>query len=141
MKSPSWPQDIADMHEKYGFHEAVRSLTPENLLEFLKFRIRFLEEELSEANQAILNKNADDLVDAMIDLCVVAIGTIDLLDVDAQRAWDRVHFANMAKEVGIKESRPNPLKLPDLIKPPEWTPPYHLDNTGFINRAFDEDKS
>ena len=55
-------------------------------------------------------------MDALTDLCVLAIGTLDLFDVNALRAWDGVHAANMNQEAGIKTSRPNPLGLPDLIK-------------------------
>jgi hypothetical protein len=40
----------------------------------------------------------------------------------------------MAKEVGIKEGRPNPLGLPDLIKPAGWVAPDHADNTGLLEK-------
>ena len=65
-----------------------------------------------------------------MDLCVVAIGTLDLFEVDAHKAWDEVLKANMSKKVGVKESRPNPLGLPDLIKPEGWVGPDHTGNTG-----------
>jgi len=38
----------------------------------------------------------------------------------------------MTKEVGIKASRPNPLGLPDLIKPEGWQPPSHQGNHGLL---------
>jgi predicted HAD superfamily Cof-like phosphohydrolase len=69
----------------------------------------------------------------MVDLCVVAIGTLNAMAVDAYEAWDRVHEANMQKEVGIKPSRPNPLGLPDLIKPAGWVGPTHKDNIGHFS--------
>ena len=34
----------------------------------------------------------------------------------------------MSKESGVKPSRPNPLGLPDLIKPEGWTGPDHSEN-------------
>ena len=71
--------------------------------------------------------------DGLIDLCVVAIGTLDLFGIDAHKAWQEVHSANMSKEVGVKESRPNPLGLPDLIKPEGWTAPSHEYNHGLLN--------
>jgi hypothetical protein len=40
----------------------------------------------------------------------------------------------MNKEVGIKPSRPNPLGLPDLIKPEGWTPPSHEGNHGLLSK-------
>jgi hypothetical protein len=42
----------------------------------------------------------------------------------------------MNKEVGIKASRPNPLGLPDLIKPEGWVAPVHSDNVGMLNKIY-----
>jgi len=130
-----WIADIAAMHTKFGVNEVIRNLPPEKLKQFLEFRIKFLQEELDEMNTA---KNADDVVDALIDLCVVAIGTLNAFDVDAQEAWDRVHFANMAKNPGVNPNRPNPLGLPDLIKPTGWTAPTHADNVGLLSKLYEE---
>ena len=74
--------------------------------------------------------DAEEIVDGLIDLCVVAIGTLDAFNVDGNKAWDEVLKANMQKEVGVKESRPNPLGLPDLIKPEGWEAPSHKGNYG-----------
>lgn len=133
--STNWVKDIADMHEK--FHVRTWTLTkafrkPTDLMEFLRFRISFLDEELSETKVAVLQGNADEVVDGLIDLCVVAIGTMDALGINPQKAWDAVLEANMQKEVGIKASRPNPLGLPDMIKPEGWKAPTHKDNTGYL---------
>jgi predicted HAD superfamily Cof-like phosphohydrolase len=128
-----WVLDIADMHTKFGVNEKIREFDKEKLAKFLEFRVAFLQEELDEMKSAT---NADDVVDALIDLCVVAIGTLNAYDVDADEAWNRVHRANMAKEVGIKPSRPNPLGLPDLIKPGGWTAPTHADNVGMLNKLY-----
>lgn len=133
--SDNWSHDIMIMHEKYGVFDKVQAFDKEKLNKFLEFRIKFLEEEMNELSTA---ETADDVVDALIDLCVVAIGTLDLFDVDARLAWDRVHEANMNKQVGIKESRPNPLGLPDLVKPEGWTAPSHKDNVGLLGLLFDE---
>jgi len=132
--SKDWVQDIHEMHTKYGVREVVSKFDANKLDTYLTFRANFLQEELDELKTA---KNADDAVDALIDLCVVAIGTLDAFGVDAYMAWDRVHKANMNKEVGIKESRPNPLGLPDLIKPEGWTAPTHVDNTGLLEKIYD----
>lgn len=133
--SSNWAEDITEMHEKYGVFEKVQTFDKAKLNKFLQFRIKFLEEEM---NELISAETADDVVDALIDLCVVAIGTLDLFDVDARLAWDEVHKANMNKMVGIKPSRPNPLGLPDLIKPEGWIAPSHKDNVGLLGMLFDE---
>lgn len=133
--SKNWVEDIAVMHEKYKVHESVSKFDKEKLRAFLHFRIDFLQEELDELKLAYDNGGenaADDIVDALIDLCVVSIGTLDAYKVDAYVAWDRVLKANMMKEVGVKASRPNALGLPDLIKPLGWTAPTHKDNVGLL---------
>ena len=45
---------------------------------------------------------------------------------------DLANVIQRSKEVGIKQGRPNPLGLPDLIKPEGWTPPDHSGNYGKI---------
>lgn len=140
--STNWVKDIGEMHIKYGVNSAVREFDQEKLMAFLQFRINFLQEELDEMRAAVAAKDnglssADDVVDALIDLCVVAIGTLNAFDVDTYTAWDRVHFANMKKEIGIKESRPNPLGLPDLVKPEGWQAPTHKDNVGLLSKVFE----
>lgn len=127
-----WYWDIEDMHEKYGVNEKVREFDADKLRQFLQFRVNFLEEELNELKDNM--NNPEEIVDALIDLCVVAIGTLDAFDVDAHKAWNEVHKANMNKEVGIKASRPNPLGLPDLIKPVGWTAPSHEGNHGLLTK-------
>lgn len=131
----NWVADIAEMHRKYGVKEAVANFDKEKFQKFLEFRINFLQEELDELKTA---QNADDVVDALIDLCVVAIGTLDAYNVNSYLAWDRVHAANMTKEVGIKASRPNKLGLPDLIKPDDWIAPTHADNVGLFKVVFEQ---
>lgn len=129
--SKDWVQDINDMHSKYGVHEWVKN-NPEKLKEYLMFRLRFIEEELTETFEAASANDPEEIVDGLIDICVVAIGTLDAFGIDAHKAWNEVHKANMAKEVGVKESRPNPLGLPDLIKPEGWVAPSHEKNHGLF---------
>jgi hypothetical protein len=140
-----WVGDISAMHTKFGVNTVLRELDKEKLEAFLKFRIDFLQEELDEMRKALVDyqvgavdglKAADDTVDALIDLCVVAIGTLDAFDINADESWNRVHIKNMQKEVGIKASRPNPLGLPDLIKPEGWTAPMHHDNVGLLSKVY-----
>ena len=133
--SEFWIKDIEEMHHKYGVAEAVNGMDKSKLEKFLNFRISFLEEELNELRQS---NTADDAVDALIDLCVVAIGTLDAFNVDAGIAWDRVFAANMNKVVGVKSTRPNPLGLPDLVKPEGWKAPQHTDNVGLFSHIFGE---
>ena len=131
--SKLWALDIRNMHKHYNVHQAIEKMDNNLLKELLKFRINFLKEELTELETA---ENAEDVVDALVDLCVVAIGTLDCFNVDADEAWCRVLDANMKKVPGVKESRPNPLGLPDLIKPEGWVAPNHGGNHGRLTEIF-----
>lgn len=135
--SKNWPEDMSNMHFKYGVHKWLRDNGDDKELmkKFLEFRVNFLEEELNETKAAVADGDPEEIVDGLIDLCVIAIGTLDAYGVDSHKAWNEVLRANMAKEVGIKESRPNPLGMPDLIKPEGWEAPSHADNHGLLNKA------
>jgi len=130
--SKDWVKDIHVMQGKYLTRQWVER-NPEKLKEFLKFRIAFLQEELDETRKAYMIEDSEEIVDGLIDLCVVAIGTLDAFGVDPYKAWDAVLEANMNKEVGKKPSRPNPLGVPDLIKPEDWEAPSHQGNHGKFN--------
>jgi len=131
--SNDWVKDIHDMQTKYKTREWVENADKEKLKRFLEFRIDFLKEELMETTAAVTNNDSEEIVDGLIDLCVVAIGTLDAFGVDPYKAWDEVLRANMAKEVGVKPTRPNPLGVPDLIKPDNWEAPSHEGNHGKFN--------
>jgi len=133
--SKNWVQDIEDMHVKYGTKDWVETNRndPEKLRSYLEFRIKFIREELMETEAAFTHYDSEEIVDGLIDICVVAIGTLDAFGVDAYKAWDEVLKANLSKEIGVKESRPNPLGLPDLVKPEGWEAPSHEGNHGKFN--------
>ena len=131
--STNWLEDIEKQDLKFKVAEAVQKMDAKTLGLFLDFRKKFLKEELTELEEATC---PDDVIDALIDLVVVAIGTLTAFGVDAQDAWDRVLAANMAKDVGIKPGRPNPLGLPDLMKPEGWVAPTHQHNRSLLDFVF-----
>lgn len=128
--------DMNKMHVKYGVHERINKLDKKLLKEFLEFRVACIEEELNECKHAIKENDADGIVDSIIDLVVFSIGTLDLYEVDVNKAWDEVYLANMNKQIGVKASRPNPYSLPDLVKPEGWKAPSHKDNLGKFDELF-----
>jgi len=137
--STNWFKDMQDMHKKYGvdkWMDTEKTFDGVHLRKYMKFRIGMMQEELDETKAAFDKRDAEEMVDGMIDLCVFAIGTLEVFGVDANKAWDEVYKANMSKEVGIKEGRPNPLGLPDLVKPKGWKGPEHKDNHGNISDSF-----
>ena len=133
-----WANDIYMMHNKFGVKEWFEANKDNKDLmdKYLRFRLSMCKEELDETMAAIDNKDPEEIVDGLIDLCVFAIGTLDVFGIDAHKAWDAVYEANMAKSPGVKEGRPNPFGLPDLIKPDGWTAPSHEDNHGDFPNAL-----
>ena len=137
--SKNWFHDMVVMHQKYGvdkWMEKEKKSEWSRLEKFMQFRLGMMQEELDETKNAVAKKDPEEVVDGIIDLCVFAIGTLEVFGVDANKAWDQVYKANMSKEVGIKEGRPNPLGLPDLVKPEGWQGPTHEGNHGNISDSF-----
>ncbi len=133
-----WANDIYMMHNKFGVKEWFEANKDNKDLmdKYLRFRLSMCKEELDETLAAVATKDPEEIVDGLIDLCVFAIGTLDVFGVDAHKAWDAVYEANMSKSPGVKEGRPNPFGLPDLIKPDGWTAPSHEDNHGDFPNAL-----
>ena len=109
--STNWFKDMQDMHKKYGVNKWMQAELQSDvdwrkINKFMQFRLGMMQEELDETKNAFDKKDAEEMVDGIIDLCVFAIGTLEVFGVDANKAWDEVYRANMAKEVGIKEGRP-----------------------------------
>jgi hypothetical protein len=135
-----WANDIRMMHFKFGVHEWFEKNKDDKdlMAKYLRFRLKMCMEEMNETiDAALFDKNPEEVVDGLIDLCVFAIGTLDVFGVDANEAWDRVYAANMNKQVGVKPGRPNPFGLPDLLKPSGWTPPSHEGNHGKLKAAIE----
>ena len=129
--------DIKKLNRYYKIYRFISKASDNEKLHYLEFRAKFIQEELTELFEAINNEEPDEVVDAFIDIIVIALGSLDAFDVDIKTAWKRVHYANMQKEIGVKDSRPNPLGLPDLVKPKGWQAPQHFDNVGkldFLNK-------
>lgn len=134
-----WAHDIYMMHGKFGVHDwfEKNKHDKELMAKYLRFRLKMCMEEMNETiDAALFDKDPEEIVDGLIDLCVFAIGTLDVFGVDANAAWDKVYEANMAKSPGVKPGRPNPFGLPDLLKPAGWTAPSHEGNHGDLPNAL-----
>lgn len=136
--SNNWSKDISEMHSKFGVHDWFEANKDDKKLmqNYLRFRLNMCKEELYETFDALDEKDPEEIVDGLIDMCVFAIGTLDVFGVDPNEAWDRVRDANMVKSPGVKEGRPNPFGLPDLIKPEGWEAPDHTGNHGNLDKAL-----
>ena len=85
-------------------------------------RHHLLTEELSEYLQAGDSGNLVKILDALVDLQYLLLGTVVLHGMQGifPEAFRRVHIANMNKLPGTNSKRI--LLSTDVIKPPEWTP-------------------
>lgn len=112
---------VKGMHTQFG-------ITSEDLPTFSQeektFRIMAMLEEVEEYACA---ETIDDELDAIIDLIVFALGTLErqgLFPV-AEEAFNRVMMANCNKELGPNTKRGS-FSL-DLVKPKRWTAPQFRD--------------
>jgi predicted HAD superfamily Cof-like phosphohydrolase len=84
--------------------------------------LKLIEEEAEELNQAIINKDKVEMLDALIDILVVTIGAIHSMGADAEGAWKEVmktNFAKIDKDTGKVRKREDG----KVLKPLGWTPP------------------
>jgi len=108
--------DIVDFHEKFklDYNGPPREL-PDDLQ---RFRNQFMDEELTEYEFAVSLPNREKMLDGLVDLVYVAIGTAYLHGFDFDEAWRRVHEANMKKI-----AKPSIRSDYDVVKPAGWTSP------------------
>ena len=117
-------RDISDFHVKFNLEYTgpVRVL-PDDVAEF---RIKFMQEELFEYIEGVVEGDIEKQFDALIDLVYVALGTAYLQGMPFDKGWELVQAANMAKVKagpngeGSKRGSPH-----DVIKPEGWAPPDH----------------
>lgn len=124
--------DLERLHDHFGFTEAA--LTKQELWQ----RIQFIREELEETEEAFLEGEAHELMDGLIDIIVVAVGTLHRAGTKYRQGWKSVMTANYAKKKGFNEKRPDS-NGQDLIKPKGWKPPELGRMLGMLEKILEED--
>jgi len=136
-------RDIGRFHDKF---ELKPTEDPGHRLpgDVLKFRIKFMYEELGEYLEAVGMCTGSDKVvpnvfadnhkfdaeqafDALIDLAYVALGTAFLHRFPFNEGWDRVQEANMKKVRASSEEQSKRGSKFDVVKPEGWKPPILAD--------------
>lgn len=136
--------DIAELMMAYD--QTVREDPSYPTEEEALLRLQLIREEFTEVRDALedilrdikpprLGKSEPDpidkdkmalklgaLLDGLVDLTVVVIGTAHTFGLDFDEGWEIVHGANMAK---VDPETGKVLKRADgkVLKPPRWTPP------------------
>lgn len=117
--------DIRKFHEKFSL---TYSGPPRDLPNDLSmFRIKFLNEEVDEYDEASADEDRARQLDALVDIVYVALGTAYLHGFDFAEAWRRVHEANMQKVRAASASESTRNSTHDVVKPPGWKAP-NLDD-------------
>lgn len=114
-------EDIKMFHEKF--------LLPQNEIpallekEMFEFRMKFMQEELAEFEDACERMDIVKAFDALLDLVYVAMGTAYIMNVPWDDGWDEVQKANMMKMRALKASDSTRGSTYDVIKPKGWVAP------------------
>jgi len=124
--------DVGDFHEKFGlpFVESNNTINlpgdtgAEKNDALMQFRIKFMEEELTEFIQGYEFKDIAQMADALVDLSYVVLGTAHMLGLPWQELWDDVQRANMTKERAASDgSNSKRGSSFDVVKPEGWVGP------------------
>jgi predicted HAD superfamily Cof-like phosphohydrolase len=116
-------EDVVAFHKKFGLPTPAK---PKDLDEETFFyRSDFIQEELDELNDAYANLDEAGIIDALVDIVYVAMGTAVFMGFDWQRHWDEVQRANMCKvRAASAEGTPRNNAF-DVVKPEGWVGPQH----------------
>ena len=127
-------RDIVEFYKKFGieFPKTPKALSEDHMSK----RLAFLEEELEETRAAYLSlcqaekptdEHLSEVIDGLIDLIYVAVGTLVLMGVCPSAHWRVVHNCNMQK-VKVKDRSQSKRDYDqDLVKPEGWKPPDHVE--------------
>lgn len=125
--------DVGKFHRKFGLDcLQTGGIGPREVPEELReFRRKFLREELAEIEEALDAGDTAKLLDGLVDLVYVALGTAHVYGLPFDEAWDEVQRANMSKERAERKEQSLRGSTYDVIKPEGWMPP---DVAGILSR-------
>ncbi len=113
-------KDIDVFLQRYNLPNASKFKPITN--EEMQLRINHLREELSELQLNTDNNNWHEILDALVDLTYIAIGTARMNGMDFETAWNRIHTVNMQKIRCEKQADSKRGTTFDVIKPKDWQP-------------------
>ncbi len=120
----SYYTDVKAFHEKFSleYDGPPRMLNAEEQ----GFRWRFLNEELKEVKDALLDQDIAQVAGELADVIWIACGIAHRMGIDLDAHWNAIALANMQKTKagpnGEGSKRGSPL---DIIKPEGWAPADH----------------
>ncbi len=120
-------EDIVAFSVKFGLPQPDKpTILAKDVMDY---RIDFIQEELDELIEAQVNDDLEGMLDALVDIMYVTLGTAWLMNLPILDAWDRVHHANMQKVRVENSSDPRSKRNHhlDIVKPDNWVRPYLKD--------------
>jgi predicted HAD superfamily Cof-like phosphohydrolase len=102
----------------------------------MEVRLRHLNEELSELRRGVATGDDVEVIDALVDLVYVALGTAHLCGFPFTQVWDAVHAANMKKVRAARVCDSKRGSTFDVVKPKGWKKP---DVAKILRRTRDND--
>jgi len=159
--------DVLTFHRKFGLtggsSSVIRNLTSDEI----RYRLKFLYEELGETRKAfgvrepsqsreamishfnnvyIDASKYDELevIDGLLDLVWVAFGTLDLMEISEDQIrshWEEISRANLSKErsTGADDPRSKRKNSLDIVKPEGWKGPDHKKVMDtYVKKAFEK---
>jgi len=110
-----WIKMVRRFHEKFG--QPIADSPVITSIDRAALRVRLIQEEYEEVDQACANEDLVEIADGLCDLIYVCIGTALEYGIDLDPIFEEVQRTNMAK-VGGKSREDG-----KLLKPAGWTPP------------------
>ncbi len=109
-------KELNDQFVKLGFEPGYDT-------QIMNERLAFIDEEFYELNNAVDLVDRTAALDALVDMVVVIMGTAHHMGWDFEKAWNKVHEANM-KKTAVKGEAINDRDMSfDLKKPVGWIAP------------------
>lgn len=100
----SFSQKLKEFHEK--FELVIRDTPYTNLFDdenLVNLRMKLIEEEWKELQEAVRNKDHVEVLDAITDSIYVLVGMCISCGFDIDKAFDLVHQSNMSKLCDTEE--------------------------------------
>jgi predicted HAD superfamily Cof-like phosphohydrolase len=123
-------EEVAAFHEKFGLTYNGKPRLLDSMT--VRFRLKFLEEELMEFRVSAISDDMPGMADALIDLVYVAMGTAYTMGLPWQPLWNEVQRANMSKVRASSADESKRGSSLDVVKPEGWKGP---DIEGVLDAA------
>jgi predicted HAD superfamily Cof-like phosphohydrolase len=124
-------EDVGEFHAKFNLplaRSAGGAQAPAlPTAEIFTYRLRFLDEEISEFLGAYKAENLAEMADALVDIVYVALGTAHYLGLPFDQIWAEVQRANMQKVLRSETSDDHKRGSAEVIRKPSWWEPPDID--------------